>query len=316
MIDALGAPLRDKKLLSRDRFGVVSDVFAATEAGLTDSMVALKLVVAMREESDYVAWNAVSGGFGSLAAIVEDDVLRERLDQFGLWLVAPNVARLGWESKEGESAFDTLMRPVVLQQAVRYDEEAVTAEAMRRFETFVQGVPLDPDLRPAVLYAAARHGGAREFNVILERYRAEESPQMKMSLLSALGRFRTPKLIDRFLDLGISPDVRPQDIFMVLAWGFRNREGRNATWAFVKKHWDLFMTRYAAGGHMLERFPTYAGMGFATHKMAAEIDEFFTTHPHPGTKRPTAQAVEGVNLKADWYDRDKDKIAAFLDSRR
>ncbi len=313
MISALEAPLRDKKLQTRDRFGVVNDVFAATAAGQTSSLVALKLVAALRNEPDYLVWSAVTGGFASLLSVVEDEPLRERLEKFGLWLVEPNIVRLGWEPQPGETPFDTLMRPLVLQQAVRFEEPVVTAEAKARFEAYLRGSAVDPDLRPVVLYAAARHGGAREFDAIQARYLTEESPQVKMSLLAALGRFHDPAIIQRFLDFGISPEVRAQDIFMVLAWGFRNRKGRDGTWAFMKKRWELFLARYGGGGHMLERFPSYAADGYATHEMAAEIKEFFESHPHPGTKRPTAQAIESVELKADWYDRDKDKIVAFLD---
>ncbi len=316
MIEALDKPLHDKKLSSRDRFGIVSDVMATTAAGLNDASVALKLLSELRDESDFVVWCAISGGLGDLRAVVEDEPLRARLDSFGRWLTAPNVARLGWEPKDGESPFDTLMRPVVLQQAVLFDDQAVVKEAQKRFEAYLGGAAMNPDLRGAVLFAAARYGDEREFNEILKHYRAEETPQAKISLLSALGRFRNPELIARFLELGISSDVRPQDIFVVIAWGFRTREARDQTWAFVKDHWDLFLERYAAGGHMLERFPTYAGMGFATHAMAAEIKDFFDSHPHPGTKRPTAQAFESVELKADWYDRDKEKIAAFLDAQK
>jgi puromycin-sensitive aminopeptidase len=313
MIEALTKPLHTGTLSPVDRFGVVDDVFATTEAGLTDSMVALKLVEAMRDETDYVVWGGVTGGFGSLESIVEDEPLRESLDKFGRWLVQPNVERLGWQPKPGENAFDTLMRPLVLSQAVRFDDEAVTKEARKRFRGYLEGEAVDPDLRSAILYSAARHGDTDDFEAILERYRKEQIPQVKMSLLGTLCRFRKPKLIDRFLELGLSDDVRSQDIYIVLAWGFRNREGRAKTWQWLKDNWKLFEKRYGAGGHMLERFPLYAGSGFATHAMAAEIKEFFGAHPMPATKRPTAQAVEGVELKADWYSRDKLKIKNFVD---
>ncbi|HEX3082381.1 MAG TPA: M1 family metallopeptidase [Candidatus Saccharimonadia bacterium] len=312
MLDTLEGPLHRRKLSARDRYGVASDVFATTEAGLTNTTQALRLVELLREEPDYVVWTAVSGGFGAVLAIVEDEDLRTELEEFGRWLSAPNVKRLGWDAKEGESAFDQLMRPLVLHQAVRFDDEAVTEEGKKRFEQYLEGAAIDPDIRSAILYAAARHGGEREFEAVLARYRAEETPQVKLSLLGALGRFRKPELIKRFLELGISPDVRPQDIFSVLAHGFRNHEARDITWAFVKEHWPLFLERYGGGGHMLERFPTYAGMGFATHEMAAEIKAFFAKHTHPGIKRPAAQAVESVELKADWYDRDKAEIMTFI----
>ena len=316
MIDALSTPLRRRELAAKDRFGVVNDVFATTEAGLTTSVAALKLVESLREEPDFVVWSALSGGLGSINAIVEDEATRNKLDTFGLWLIQPNVARLGWEPKLDEPAFDTLMRPLVLQLAVRYDDETVTAQSQRHFETYMAGGALDPDLRTVALYAAARHGGTPQFEAILEKYKHEESPQVKMSLLSSLGRFRKLPLIHRFLDLGISEAVRQQDMFMVLAWGFRSREGREATWAFMKEHWPLFLKRYGAGGHMLERFPVYAASGFATQAMAIQIKEFFADNPHPAITRPAAQAVESVELKSDWYVRDGAAIDAWLSDWR
>jgi puromycin-sensitive aminopeptidase len=267
----------------------------------------------LRDETAYTVWSAVAGGLGAVESIVEDDELRDRLDRFGLWLVQPNVRRLGWEPKESESVFDTLMRPMVLSQAVRFDDEAVTAEARQRFDQYLAGEPVDPELRSVALYAAARHGGSAEFDSMLELYRREQSPQVKISLLAALGRFRKPALIDRYLELALSKDVRPQDIYIPLAWSFRNREGRDKAWAWVRDNWDEFIRRYGEGGKMLDRFPHYTAWAFATHDKAREIKEFYESHPHPSTSRSVPQAIESVELKADWADRDMDKIGAFIE---
>lgn len=312
MIDALAAPLQSMKLPAKDRYGIVADVFAGAEAGHSDGVAALKLAASLRADTDYVVWNALGGGVSGLISIVEDDDLRAQLEKFGLWMVQPNVRRLGWKALKGEPAFDTLMRPLVLSLAVRFDDPTVTAEARELYEAFLAGKLVDPDLRGVALYAAARHGGQAEFDAILKRYLTEESPQVKMTLLASLGRFRDAKIINQFLKLGISDDVRPQDLFMVLAWGFRGRESRDATWKFMQQHWGLFLKRYGAGGHMLERFPIYAASGFATQAMADEIGKFFAEHPHPSTKRPAAQAVEAVEIKADWYKRDKAGIVEFM----
>jgi puromycin-sensitive aminopeptidase len=152
----------------------------------------------------------------------------------------------------------------------------------------------------------------KEFEAILERYRKEESPQLRVSLLGTMGRFRQPELIDRYLELALSKDVRPQDIYIPTVWSFRNHDARDKAWAWVKTNWDEFVRRYGDGGKMLDRFPTDAGSAFATHEKAREIKEFFESHPHPSTSRSIPQAVESVELKADWADRDMYKIRAFV----
>ena len=312
MIEALLPPLRKRTLTATDRFGVIDDVFATTAAGLTDSGVALKLVEAMREEPDYVVWGAIAGGFANILAITEDEALRRRLEAFGRWLVEPNLARLGWEAKADEPVFDALMRPMIIQLAIHFEHEGVIAEAKRRFATYMARGEIDPDLRFVILFGAARHGGETEFDTILEHYRTEQVPQVKMSFLTALCRFRTPQLIDRFLTFGLSEDVRPQDLYMVVAHGSRNRASREATWEWLKANWDIMLERYGAGGHMLEHFPLYVGSGFSSHEMAADMRAFFTKYANPTTDRPAAQAIEGVELRADWYDRDQRSITDFM----
>jgi puromycin-sensitive aminopeptidase len=315
MIKALEQPLIKGELSASDRFGIVDDVFAETEAGLTRSDVALELTAALRHETNFVVWGGLASGFGSLSAIVEDKAMRDQLEAFGRWLIEPNLKRLGWDPKPGEPVFDTLMRPLVLQQAARFDHEDVVREAKRRLGDYINSANVDPNLRPAVFYAAARHGDEADFEAMLRQYRLETVPQVKIALLGSMGIFRQPEIIDAYLKLGLSNDVRHQDLMYVVAYGFRNRDGREKTWKWVQDNWGEFIARYGAGGHMLESFPLYAASGFATQEMADEIRKFFARNEHPAIKRPTAQAVESVELKADWYKRDQEAIKKFLDSR-
>lgn len=313
MIEALREPLASGTLPVVDRFGVVSDVFATTEAGLTDAVTALELLAALRSETSYVVWDSLSGGLARLLSmVVDDERLMERLEGFGRWLVEPNRQRLGWQQRPGESLFDTMMRPVVLSQAIRFGDTATIEMGWKLFNEYLETGAIDPDLRAAVLYAVARQGDAKDFEAITERYRQESSPQAKLNMLVALGHFRKPELIQRYLEYGLSPEVRKQDTFYVFAQAFRNRQGRQRAWEFMQEHWQLLLERYGRGGHMLEHFPALAGMAFARREMAKEVEGFFMAHPHPSLKRPVAQALEEINLKADWFARDQTKLEEFL----
>ncbi len=312
MLTALQAPLADGTLNGTDRYGVVSDIFATTQAGLTSSSVALKLLATLRRETDYVVWTGLSGGLGSVLHLVDDGDVRRRFERFGAWFTKPALDRLGWTATKDESTFDTLMRPMVIQQAIRFDDEAATAEANARFAHYLKDGSIDPNLRAAIYYAIARHGGETEFDTFLELYRKEAVPQVKLQLLASLARFRKPKLISRALELGLSKDVRSQDTIYTVAYSLMNRDGRDLAWQFVQDNWPEFLKRYGSGGHMLENFPSYVGMAFTSHAKADEVKAFFAARPHPAITRPVAQAVESINLSADWYERDHQAIEQFL----
>jgi aminopeptidase 2 len=246
-------------------------------------------------------------------AIIEDEALRQRLERFGRWLCQPGYDRLGWEAQPDEGHFDTLLRPVVLAQAVRFELPGTSEEGLRRFGQYVKTGDLDPNIRSAVLYSAARFGNAAQYDELLALYLREVAPHSRQAQLVTLGRFRAPELAQRTLDLALSNKVRPQDVVYGLAGVWRARENRELAWRFLQQQWPEFVRRFGDGGHMLDRFPDFAGGAFATHAKAKEVADFFAAHPHVAITRPAAQAVEAIELKADWFDRSATAITTFLD---
>lgn len=312
MVAALREPLEDKQLSVTDRFGVVNDVWAATSAGRTSSRAALELTAALRDESEYIAALAVYDGFGSLLGVVEDAAERARLEQVGHWLAGPNFERLGWEVRPGEDHFDTLLRPVALTSALRFEVAGAREEALRRFADYAAGGSLDPNIRSAVLYGASRFGEVKQYEQLLALYRAETAPHTRQAQLVHLGRFTDPKLVARTLNFALSDEVKLQDTVYGLAGVWRARENREQAWQFLQDQWDVLVDRFGEGGHMLDRFPGFPGDAFASHAKATEVRDFFAKHPHVLVNRPAAQAVEAIEMKADWYDRDAADIRAFL----
>ncbi len=312
MLAALKPALQSGELDARDRVGIVQDIVATTEAGLTSSQVLLELVATLRNETNYAVWSALADGLGGLLAITDDETLRRQLEQFGAWFVQPNLERLGWEPATDESAFDTLLRPLVLRLAARFELPAVLKEAKHRFTAFAAGKGGNPDLYTAIFYAVARTGDATQFNQLLELYRNESIPQLKLNLLSALCNFRQPELVDRVLKLSLSKEVREQNLIYVVAGVGSNREGREAGWQFVQDNWTFFLERFGDGGHMLDYFVKLGAGGFVSAAKAGEVQSFFAAHPHPAITRAVAQTAESILLKADWDSRDHEAIGHWL----
>jgi len=312
-IKDLTVRLTDGTIPVLDRYGLVSDVYAVASAGLGDTRTALTLSSALRRESHYVVWRAVSGGLNQLIALMPDGSLYDQAEAYSRWLVAPNLARLGWEPLPGESYFDALMRPLVIHQALRYGDQPTIAEARRRYDAHRGGqAEIDPDLRGAVYYAVARYGTPADFDALLERYRHEPIQQEKRRLLNALCSFRQPELVTRALELGLDTDaVRPQDTVFVLGGLLLNRAGRDQAWQFIQAHWDELLSRYGSGGHMLEHIVALTAV-FSDQIHADDVESFFKAHPHRGLARPVAQSVESIRQKSARFDRDQAALVDFF----
>jgi puromycin-sensitive aminopeptidase len=314
-IKTLTPLLEEKSLSAIDRYGIVDDVYAAASAGLTDSATALTLTEALRNEPDYNVWMAVSGGFGQILGLLPNGPLYEKGEDFGRWLIKPNLDRLGWSKVKDEPYFDTLMRTLILRQAVRFDDPATIKEARRQFVDFLSGKSeIDPDLRPAVYSAVARNGNEADYETILDLYRKETVPQEKLRFLSTLSVFKQPELALRTLKLGMNPkEVRSQDTVWLLSGGLGNRYSRDLAWKFLQDNWEELVKRYGKGGHMLDSFVNFVGSALTTHAEAKEVKAFFAKHPHPAIARPVLQAVEAITQRADWLERDKAVIEKFFE---
>lgn len=305
-------PALEKRVLPEaDRYGVISDMWATVAAGHTNSAVALEMVSRLHNERDYFALVALLNGFSDLLTIVEDEPVRDQLKAFGRWLVSDHVDRLGWQAQASDSHFDVLLRAAILTAAIRFDVPGMSEEARNLFEAYADGKELDANIRFAVLYGTARTGGVREYERMLALYLHETAPQARQAQLVSLGRFQDPMLATRTLDWALSDDVKSQDLVYGLSGVWRTRKHRQLAWEHLKKHWGELVKRFGEGGHMLDRFPEFAGTAFATHAQADAVEVFFAQHRHIVVDRPAAQAVETIRLKADWYERDAKAISDF-----
>ena len=58
-LERLHDALRNATISAADRFGIISDLYATTQAGLTTSDMALGVTADLRGEADYVVWSAL-----------------------------------------------------------------------------------------------------------------------------------------------------------------------------------------------------------------------------------------------------------------
>jgi puromycin-sensitive aminopeptidase len=311
LLKQLKPALESQLLPAADRYGVISDMWAVVAAGHTDTAVALEMVATLRSEPDYFVLVALLNGFGDMLAIVEDEALRDQLKIFGRWLVRGHYERLGWQARATDSHFDILLRAAILMAAVKFEVTGASDEAQRLFVDYARGGSLDANVRAAVLYGVAHRGGVAEYEQLLALYRRETAPQARQAQLVNLGRFQDPALAARTLDWSLSNEVKSQDLVYGLSGVWRTRAHRDLACQHLQQSWPQLVERFGDGGHMLDRFPEFAGSAFATHAQADDVEAFFARNHHVMIDRPAAQAVESIRLKADWYNRDRASIQRF-----
>ncbi|MBI4398328.1 MAG: M1 family metallopeptidase, partial [Candidatus Omnitrophica bacterium] len=236
-------------LAPEESLGVLDDAFALVRAGHLRTSAGLSLLESLDKETDYNLWAGISGSVGSLEMLFGSthSALGTKISAFGRELFSPIAKKLGWNAKASDTHLDILLRSLVLANMGAFDDRDTIEEARLRFNQFIKTDQMPPDLRGAVYSIVARHGGAKEFDRLLNVYTSAGLQEEKVRVLRAMTRFRTPELVRRAHRFALSGEVRAQDTFIILAGLGSNAFAREANWKFVKSNWSTLVDRFAGG---------------------------------------------------------------------
>ena len=305
----LAPKLNSKDFPVVDKFGVLSDTFDLIKSGKLTSVAGLELITNLQQETDMAVWDGMLDGLGSIMGVVDDEAMDE-LERFGSWLAKPRFEQLSWEPKPGESHFDALLRPRLIGLVGRNDEVTL-AKARELFETG----SIHADIRGSVYALVARYGDDATYEMFYSMYKATEDQEEQGRLTRAMAQFKQPELAKRTLEFGLSDEVRAADSIRPVLGVVLNRYTGDIGWKFIQDNWGTILQRYGQGGHLLTYFVDAIGGAFATKDKADEVKEFFATHEAKGAERKVKQAVERIELKAAWRERDLASIKTYLKNR-
>ncbi len=252
-------------------------------------------------------WDVISGGLGSIRATMRDEDVREGLKPLGRQLTAHMLQKLGWDSKKGESHFDTLLRPTILGLASVSDDEAVVAEALRRFNAMKTPEDIAPEIRGVVYATAAREGGQKEYDKLLALHNASKNSEDRVTISAALTNFEQPEIIQQALGEITGNNVRLQDAGYWVAYSFANRFARDATWEWMVENWQWLQDNMGSDLSFY-RLPNYAARSYSDESFIPTFKKFFDEHMSAAFERPVKQGIETIQWQSAWRTRDLEKI--------
>jgi len=99
-------------------------------------------------------------------------------------------------------------------------------------------------------------------------------------------------MLERALEYSVSSKVRNQDAAIQLAIGLQVPENRDATWQFIKTHWDQVQAEVTTelGSYLV------GGAGsFCTNEAHEDVKSFFASHPVPASDVALRHALENID---------------------
>ncbi len=299
-----------QELTPLERYGLVDDAWASVLAGTTRVGTYLELLrAATAEENDLSVWQRISASLAALDRIVADGD-RPRFAAFVRALVTPALHRLG-DPVAGEPDRTAALRGTLFEALGVLGADQSVRERARELHQRGADQPgsVDPDLFDAALRVVAAAGDASTYDDFLARSKRAGTPQETLRYLGALADLPAAELVDRFLGLTLTDEVRTQDAPYLLRRAIASREHGPRAWAFVHRNWDTVTARFPNNSipRLLEGVRTLTDPA-----VAADVDAFLAEHPVPQGAKTVAQHLERMKVNVALRQREGATLADAL----
>jgi puromycin-sensitive aminopeptidase len=293
-----------------ERFNVASDAFALVQAGAMTVADYLEFTARFVNETDRNVWMALTGSLAYLNRVIGPDE-RPGLEALVRLRLAVASERLGWEPEEDEDELTRQLRGDLLRVlGTLGGDPAVQERARERFARHREaGIPVDPNVLPAIIAILAASGGAEEYEEFVARFKGARTPQEEQRYLFALAGFRQPELVRRTLEMTVNGQVRSQDApFLVrsLLVGVHSRE---LAWDFVKTHWETMARQYPGSAYRR----LWEGItALVSPAWEQDVREFFASRGITLGGKTLPQYLEQLRVAVRLQEREAAALVAYL----
>jgi aminopeptidase N/puromycin-sensitive aminopeptidase len=281
-------------LTPEERISLTGDEWAQVRADKATVGDYLNLVAALRSDpSTDVLSNAVDN-----MSVIAHSVAstQEERDALAAWIrrtFVPVYAQLG-DASASDTSNKSALRAYLFSILASAGKDAnLRAQARQIADQYLSApASVDPGLGQTALSIAAEDGDAALFDKLQKIYETSNDPELQNTALHELILFTNPELLKRGLEYSVSPKVRNQDSARLIATAMRISENRDATWEFIKTHWNqvqaeftIEMGSYLVGGTA----------NFCSAEARNDVKDFFAAHPVPATDATLRHAIEHID---------------------
>ena len=247
-----------------------------------------------REETDDMLWAPISTLISDLKLFFPySDPDFAAFQGYILYVVKPQLDRLGVVARPNEPESDTKLRPSILGYALFTEDQETTEQLAKLYRS--DYTKLDPETRDSILFAKLRLDEDKMYPELLEKYQTESDPELKDDILDVLtyAKYHTKELVSLLKKPKI---VKPQDHLYLFVYLLQNHVTRNAAMDWLYENWEY--VEKMTGEKSLEDYPRILASTIRTRAEADRFFDFFAPHSEdPVLKRTLEVAKSDIEAR-------------------
>lgn len=295
-----------------DRASLLDDAFTLARHNMLDPIIPLTMINYLEKEQEYVPWVTAVENLAQLNILLRERPSYIYLKEYVRKLLIPIINFVGWQ--DDGTHLERLLRPIVLLDAINYENISVINEAKRRFDNWkTKNISIPASLRGVVYTVGIQFGTYEDWLHCWNQYNATQIPSEKAVLLTALGHTSDPWILSQYLEYSLQRDkVRPQNIFLVLRSAYYNKYGRDLTWRFVRSNWKKLVELFGVGSFAMANIISEVTSRFVTKFDYDEVHAFFENREVGAGKRAVKSSLERIYSNIKWLEKNEAKVEQWL----
>ena len=277
------------------------------------ALIADEWALVLKRRHDIAAFMDVASGFkteqsaavvetlvGSLKQVGDNLTTQGSRPAYRAWLTAllsPGLAQVGWSPAASESDDTRALRAwLVAGLGETAGSPAVIAKSRSLvLEELAKPGSIESTLLNEVVTVAARHGDAALYDKYLARSRAAQNPEEHYRYAYGLTQFSDPALVRKTMDYIVGPEVRSQDVKLLISSLLQNPDARQLSWPLIRDRWAEVQKRsgdlvFGGNGVVITALGT-----FCDSRTRQDVAKFFAAHKVPDATRTLQQALERID---------------------
>jgi aminopeptidase N len=282
------------KLTLSERVGLVGNLSALLDAGVIGGEQYVGLLPTLARDPEPEVVGAVVTALDSVKREFLTPELEPAFAAYVRRTLGPALERIGMSRREGEAqTVSTLRARLLLALGADGQDGAVRAQAQQWTKAWLADPKsVDPAVAGTALRVAAVTGDRVLFDEYKRRLEKATVPAERQVLVSALGYFRDPQLVDAALAYALSDSLRLQEMFEVPRGVANWVRTEDRPYRFMEENFEAIKARVPEV--VLSFMPQFAdGCSEARLEKARA---FFAqpAHQAPGTEAQLAKVAEAV----------------------
>ena len=300
----------ESALTPAERMMLLTDAWASMRVGHITIGDYMTMVNGFHAERNYAVIDQLLVQLNYVSQFLVNDQDRTAFNSWMRRLFTPTAEQVGWEAKPGESDEQLELRGQLLRAlGIAQDPQAQAVAKKLAEQDLDHPGSVQKELVVPALEVAAMQGDEAFYQKVMMRLEEAHNPEQHSLYSQILARFTDPALVKQSLNFFISPEVRSQDVALLLSRELLNPAVQPEAWDFIQSHWNDIQ---GAGGPFSSGKIVQASGRFCTPHLRDSMLSFFSEHK-VSAQRTLKQSQERIDYCIDLKTQQEGTLTSWLE---